>query len=107
MIMKRPTATAASVHHFLFSGVKSRALTVPRLEKARVFLRCYPYACARARVRLDTRPGTDRERQPDAARPEARGGTLCRPPPRLRRGARPVLAGPDRGPRPGVLPALD
>ena len=27
MIMKRPTATAASVHHFRFSGVKRRALT--------------------------------------------------------------------------------
>jgi acetyl-CoA synthetase len=34
MIMKRPTATAASVHHFLFSGVKSRALILRRLEKA-------------------------------------------------------------------------
>ena len=26
MIMKRPTETAASVHHFLFSGVTRRAL---------------------------------------------------------------------------------
>jgi acetyl-CoA synthetase len=32
MIMNRPTATAASVHHFLFSGAKSRALTSGRLE---------------------------------------------------------------------------
>jgi acetyl-CoA synthetase len=30
--MNRPTATAASVHHFLFSGAKSRALTPGRLE---------------------------------------------------------------------------
>src|SRR5436190_1348493 len=34
MIMKRPTATAASVHHFLFSGVKRRAFTQGRLEQA-------------------------------------------------------------------------
>ena len=33
--MKRPTATAASVHHFLFSGVKRRAFTQGRLEQAR------------------------------------------------------------------------
>jgi acetyl-CoA synthetase len=36
MIMNRPTATAASVHHFLFSGAKSRALTFRRLENARL-----------------------------------------------------------------------
>src|SRR5438876_11484971 len=35
MMMKRPTATAASVHHFLFSGVKRRAFTQGRLEEAR------------------------------------------------------------------------
>src|SRR6266508_5895644 len=35
MIMNRPTATAASVHHFRFSSVKSRALILCRLEKAR------------------------------------------------------------------------
>src|SRR5439155_12064288 len=35
MIMNRPTATAASVHHFLFSGVKRRAFTQRRLENAR------------------------------------------------------------------------
>src|SRR5256885_2274887 len=34
MIMNSPTATAASVHHFLFSGAKSLALTPGRLEKA-------------------------------------------------------------------------
>jgi hypothetical protein len=34
MIMNSPTATAASVHHFLFSGAKSRALTPWRLENA-------------------------------------------------------------------------
>jgi acetyl-CoA synthetase len=32
--MNSPTATAASVHHFLFSGAKSRALTPWRLENA-------------------------------------------------------------------------
>src|SRR5213075_2887020 len=32
MIMKRPTATAASVHHFRFSGANSLALTLCRLE---------------------------------------------------------------------------
>jgi hypothetical protein len=36
MIMNRPTATAASVHHFLFSGVKSRDLTLRRLENGRL-----------------------------------------------------------------------
>src|SRR5438874_12182632 len=35
MIMNRPTATAASVHHFRFSGVKIRAFTPGRLEKPR------------------------------------------------------------------------
>src|SRR5438128_8749135 len=35
MIMNRPTATAASVHHFRFSGVKRRAFTPGRLEKPR------------------------------------------------------------------------
>ena len=34
--MNRPTATAASVHHFLFSGVKSRDLTLRRLENGRL-----------------------------------------------------------------------
>src|SRR5947208_13452785 len=34
MIMNSPTATAASVHHFRFSAVKSRALTLGRLKKA-------------------------------------------------------------------------
>ena len=29
MIMNSPTATATSVHHFLFSGVKRRARTTP------------------------------------------------------------------------------
>ena len=29
MIMNSPNATAASVHHFLFSSAKIRALTLP------------------------------------------------------------------------------
>jgi hypothetical protein len=39
MIMKSPTATAASVHHFRFSAVKSLALTSGRLENPVPFAR--------------------------------------------------------------------
>jgi len=39
MIMKSPTATAASVHHFRFSAVKSLALTFGRLENPVPFAR--------------------------------------------------------------------
>jgi hypothetical protein len=39
MIMNNPTATAASVHHFRFSSVKSHALTSSRLENLVPFAR--------------------------------------------------------------------
>jgi hypothetical protein len=46
MIMKRPTATAASVHHLRFSGANSLAFTVSRLEIARRATPYgYPYPC--------------------------------------------------------------
>src|SRR5437764_6720709 len=61
MIMNSPTATAASVHHFLFSGVKSRALTLGRLEN--------PVRFPRGRLRLDADAGAGRERQRDTAGP--------------------------------------
>jgi hypothetical protein len=49
MIMNSPTATAASVHHFRFSGAKSRALTSRQVkERPGVCASGYPYACARA-----------------------------------------------------------
>src|SRR5438093_4899488 len=79
MIMNRPTATAASVHHFLFSGVKSLALTLQRLENS--------YASPRGGVRLDADAGAGRERERHAARAAARGRALSRPPPHLDRGA--------------------
>src|SRR5262245_45607231 len=99
MIMKRPTATAASVHHFLFSAVKSLALTTVRLEN--------PVPFARGRVRLGADQGAGRERQRHAARSAARSRALPRPGPDLDRGARPVLAGPDRRSGPRVLRAVD
>src|SRR6266496_2756135 len=45
MIMNSPTATATSVHHFRFSGVKSRARTTERLKQPlRPTWYGYPYA---------------------------------------------------------------
>src|SRR6266571_4080307 len=45
MIMNSPTATATSVHHFRFSGVKSRARMTERLEQPlRPTWYGYPYA---------------------------------------------------------------
>src|SRR5213595_802647 len=89
MIMKRPTATAASVHHFRFSAVKSRALTSGRLEN--------PVPFARGRLHLDADPRGRRERQPDSAGATPRGRALPRPPSHLHRGAGALLARRDRG----------
>jgi hypothetical protein len=51
MIMNRPTATAPSVHHFLFSGVKRRARTCPYSVRitCRVAARGAPRAPLRSR----------------------------------------------------------
>src|SRR4051794_13764126 len=99
MIMNRPTATAASVHHFRFSVVKSLALTLQRLENS--------YASPRGGVRLDADAGAGRERKRHAARAAARRRALSRPPPHLDRGARALLARSRRGPGAGVLRAVD
>src|SRR3954451_7396771 len=99
MIMNRPTATAASVHHFRFSAVKSLALTLQRLENS--------YASPRGGVRLDADAGAGRERKRHAARAAAWRRAISRPPSHLDRGARAVLAGGLRGPRAGVLRAVD
>src|SRR5262245_26876678 len=99
MIMKRPTATAASVHHFRFSAVKSLVLTPVRLEN--------PVPFTRGRLRLDAhaRAGGERERHAACAAPGGRA--LPRPPSRLDRRARALLAGGDRGPGVGVLRAVE
>src|SRR6266550_763126 len=88
MIMKSPTATAASVHHFRFSAVKSLALTSGRLEN--------PVPFARGRLRLDADARAGRERQRDPARAAPRRRALPRPPSDLDRGAATLLAGRDR-----------
>src|SRR5436189_118436 len=99
MIMNSPTATAASVHHFRFSAVKSRALTTRRLEN--------PVPFARGRLRLDADAGAGRERQRDPAGAAPRHRALPRPPSHLNRGAGALLAGADRGSRARVLRAVD
>src|ERR687887_214233 len=85
MIMNSPTATAASVHHFLFSGAKSRALTLRRLKN--------PVRFARGRLRLDADARAGRERQRHAAGEAPRRRALPRPAPHLDRAAGAVLAG--------------
>src|SRR5689334_18377845 len=99
MIMKSPTATAASVHHFRFSAVKSRDLTTGRLEN--------PVPFARGRLRLDADTGAGRKRQPDSVGTASRRRALPGPPSHLDRGAGKVLAGRDRGSGARVLRAVD
>src|SRR5438034_7355326 len=122
MIMKRPNETAPSVHHFLFSGVISRALTRTSWFVSRSFAKLVVTRLAAANrpgqgrrreiilgddVRLDAhrRSAPARERRPP--RTPAR---LCglqgasRP---LGRGSRPLLAGGRRRPRHRVLAAVE
>src|SRR5947209_11783901 len=108
MIMNRPTAIAASVHHFRFSEVKSRARISGQVkERHCLYAFGYPYACAHARVRLDADARAGGERQPDPARPAPGRRALPRPPPHLCRGAGALLACADRGPGPRVLGAVE
>src|SRR6476646_5360057 len=99
MIMNNPTETAARVHHFRFSSVKSRDLTTGRLENL------VPFARGRLRLDADRRPGGNREL--DAPRAAARSRALPRPPSHLDRRAGTVLAGAGRGSRDRVLGAVD
>src|SRR5438094_939375 len=107
MIMNSPTATATSVHHFRFSGVKSRARMTERLEQPlRPTWYGYPVRFARVRLHLEADRGRRREREPDQARAPLRCGALHGSPPHLYRRTRALLARCDRGPRARVLRAL-
>ena len=111
MIMKRPKATAASVHHFLFSSAKmpcshsNSRLASTKLVGAKLAERIrVPQG---VRLHLEALGGARRARERDAAAAPPRSRELRRAARDLGRGARPLLARPRRRPRDRVLAALD
>ena len=107
MIMNSPTATATSVHHLRFSGVNSRARISERLEHApRPTSGGYPYASRVSDfIWSPTAEDVESANLTRLAR-KPRRRRLRGPPPHLDRGARALLARPDRGSRPRVLGAV-